>query len=141
MASRNLYLRLSLVTVPVSMQPATTRARRIQLKMLNPDTGGRLKQRMVDEETEEEVAHTAAARGYEYDKGRYVTIEPEELEALEQQRMESKKVIELEQFVPADGVPDEYLSAPYYLVPQDEMAAEAYAVIRDALARSGKIGL
>ena len=141
MASRTLYLRLSLVTVPVTMQPATTRAKRIQLRMLNPETGTRLKERMVDRETEAEVPHTEAARGYEYEKGRFVTIEPHELEQLEQQRMESKKVIELEQFVPADGVPAEYFATPYYLLPQDEMAAQAYAVIRDALKRTGSIAL
>jgi DNA end-binding protein Ku len=141
MASRNLYLRLSLVTVPVTMQPATTRAKRIQLRMLNPDTGTRLKERMIDAETEMEVAHDEAARGYEYEKGRFVTIEPDELEQLEQQRMDSKKVIELEQFVAADGVPAEYFATPYYLLPQDEMATEAYAVIRDALKRTGTIAL
>lgn len=96
---------------------------------------------MVDAETEAEVPHTGAARGYEYEKGRFVTIEPHELEQLEQQRMESKKVIELEQFVPADGVPAEYLATPYYLLPQDEMAAQAYGVIRDALKRTGTIAL
>jgi hypothetical protein len=77
------------MTVPVTLKPATTRAKRIQLRMLNPETGARLKKRMVDSETEEEVEHTSAARGYEYDKG-----------------------------------PLYHAGAPYYLLPQDDMATE-----------------
>ena len=132
------FLRLSLVSCPVYLSPATSEAKRIRLNQLNAETGNRLKQQLVDSETGEVVERDQIVRGYEYDRGRYVTIDDEELKELQ---IESSKIIDLDQFVGRDEVDPVYLDAPYYIYPDGELADEAFRVIGEAMAHKNKVGL
>jgi DNA end-binding protein Ku len=132
------FLRLSLVSCPVYLSPATSESRRIRLNQLNAETGNRLKQQLVDAETGELVERDQIVKGYEYDRGRYVTISDEELKELQ---IESSKIIDLDQFVDRDGVDPVYLDAPYYIYPDGELADEAFRVIGEAMVQKGKVGL
>jgi len=132
------FLRLSLVSCPVYLSPATSEAKRIRLNQLNAETGNRLKQQLVDAETGEIVERDQIAKGYEYDRGRYVTISDDELKELQ---IESSKIIDLDQFVDRDAVDPVYLDAPYYVHPDGDLADEAFRVIGEAMAKKGKVGV
>jgi DNA end-binding protein Ku len=132
------FLRLSLVSCPVYLSPATSEAKRIRLNQLNAETGNRLKQQLIDAETGEVVERDQIAKGYEYDRGRYVTISDDELKELQ---IESSKIIDLDQFVDRDEVDPVYLDAPYYIYPDGELADEAFRVIGEAMAQKGKVGV
>jgi DNA end-binding protein Ku len=132
------FLRLSLVSCPVYLSPATSEAKRIRLNQLNAETGNRLKQQLVDSETGEVVERDQIAKGYEYDRGRYVTISDDELKELQ---IESSKIIDLDQFVDRDDVDPVYLDAPYYIYPDGELADEAFRVIGEAMGQKGKVGI
>lgn len=132
------FLRLSLVSCPVYLSPATSEAKRVRLNQLNAETGNRLKQQLVDSETGDVVERDQIVKGYEYDRGRYVTITDDELKELQ---IESSKIIDLDQFVDRDGVDPVYLDAPYYVYPDGELADEAFRVIGEAMSKAGKVGL
>jgi DNA end-binding protein Ku len=133
------YLRLSLVTCPVLLYPAITQAEKTHFHQINKRTGNRLHQQMVDAETGKVVEKEDKGRGYELSKGKYVEIEPEELEAIQ---IESTHTIEIDSFVPKDEIDQRYLDKPYYIVPAGEkIAEEAFAVIRDAMKDKGRIAL
>jgi DNA end-binding protein Ku len=137
-ASWNGFLRLSLVTCPVYLVPASTEAKRIRLNQLNPDTGNRVAQQLVDSKTGESVDRDRIIKGYEFERGRYVTINDEELKELQ---IESSKVIDLDRFVDRDEVDPIYLDMPYYVYPDSEIAAETFRVIGEAMANKNKVGL
>jgi DNA end-binding protein Ku len=132
------FLRLSLVSCPVYLSPATSEAKRIRLNQLNAETGNRVKQQLVDAETGEVVERDQVVKGYEYDRGRYVTLSDDELKELQ---IESSKIIDLDQFVDRDDVDPVYLDAPYYVHPDGELADEAFRVIGEAMAKKGKVGV
>jgi DNA end-binding protein Ku len=132
------FLRLSLVSCPVYLSPATSEAKRIRLNQLNGETGNRLKQQLVDSETGEVVERDQIVKGYEYDRGRYVTISDDELKELQ---IESSKIIDLDQFVDRGEVDPVYLDAPYYVHPDGDLADEAFRVIGEAMAKKDKVGL
>ncbi len=133
------YLRLSLVTCPVVLYPATTQAEKTHFHRINKRTGNRLQQQMVDAETGAVVEKDDRGRGYELTKGKYVEIEEEELEAIQ---LESTHTIEIDKFVPKDEIDQRYLDKPYYIVPGGEkVGEEAFAVIRDAMADKGRVAL
>jgi DNA end-binding protein Ku len=132
------YLKLSLVTCPVVLYPATTTAEKTRFHQINKRTGNRLRQQMVDEETGRVVDKDNKGRGYEVSKGKYVPIEAEELDAVE---LESTHTIDIDEFVAADEIDQRYLDRPYYIAPDGKSAAEAFAVIRDAMKRKGKVAL
>jgi DNA end-binding protein Ku len=132
------FLRLSLVSCPVYLSPATSEAKRIRLNQLNAETGNRVKQQLVDSETGEVVERDQIVKGYEYDRGRYVEITDEELKELQ---IESSKIIDLDQFVDRGDVDPVYLDAPYYVHPDGELADEAFRVIGEAMAQKGKVGI
>ncbi len=132
------FLRLSLVSCPVYLSPATSEAKRIRLNQLNGETGNRLKQQLVDSETGEVVERDQIVKGYEYDRGRYVTLSDEELKELQ---IESSKIIDLDQFVDRGEVDPVYLDAPYYVHPDGDLADEAFRVIGEAMAKKDKVGL
>jgi DNA end-binding protein Ku len=137
-ATWNGHLRLSLVSCPVYLSPATTETKRIRLNQINPETGNRLKQQLVDSETGQVVERTQAAKGYEHDRYQYVLISDEELRALQ---VESSKIIELTRFVDRGEVDPVYLDAPYYVYPDGKIAVEAFQVIGQAMAAKGLSGL
>jgi len=133
------YLRLSLVTCPVLLYPATTQAEKTHFHQINKRTGNRLRQQMVDEETGKVVDRDDKGRGYELSKGKYIEIEENELEAIQ---IESTHTIDIDSFVPKDEIDQRYLEKPYYLVPGGEkVGEEAFAVIRDAMKDKGRVAL
>jgi DNA end-binding protein Ku len=95
------YLKLSLVTCPVAMYPASSQSEKTRFHQINRKTGNRLRQQMVDEKTGRVVEGDNKARGYELKRGSYVEIEPEELEAVE---VESTRAIDIDKFVPEDEI-------------------------------------
>jgi DNA end-binding protein Ku len=124
--------------LPVYLSPATTESKRIRLNQLNAETGNRLKQQLIDSETGEVVERDQIAKGYEFERGRYVTLDDDELKALQ---IESSKIIDLSQFVSRDEVDPVYLDAPYYVYPDGALATEAFRVIGEAMAAKGLVGL
>jgi DNA end-binding protein Ku len=132
------YLKLSLVSCAVALYNATSASERVSFNTLNRKTGNRLKQHMVDSVTEEPVDPSDRVKGYQVSKGQYVIVEDEDLEAL---KIESTKLIEIEAFVPEAEVDQIYLDSPYYLAPDDRVAEEAFAVIRDAMAAKEVVGI
>src|SRR6187397_670121 len=131
-------LKLSLVSCPVALYPASTSAEKTRFHMINKETGNRLKQQMVDSETGDVVESDQKGRGYELRKGKYVEIEPEELEAVQ---IESNHTIDIESFVPSEEIDQRYLNHPYYIAPDGKAAADAFAVIRDAMKDQDRVAL
>lgn len=137
-ASWSGFLRLSLVTCPVYLSPATTESKRIRLNQLNSETGNRVSQRLVDSKTGDELSRDQIVKGYEFDRDRYVTISDDELKDLQ---IESSKIIDLDRFVDRDQVDPLYLDAPYYVYPDGEIATETFRVIGEAMVHTNKVGL
>lgn len=131
-------LKLSLVTCPVALYPASTTVERTRFHMINTETGNRLKQQMVDSETGEVVEKEQKGRGYEVSKGEYVQIEKEELESVQ---LESNHTIDIDNFVPRDEIDRRYLDSPYYMVPDGNAGIDAFAVIRDAMKDQDRVAL
>src|SRR3954447_23111568 len=131
-------LKLSLVSCPVVLYPAATSVEKTRFHMINRETGNRLKQQMIDVETGDVVESDQKGRGYEVSKGKYVEIEPEELEAVQ---IESNHTIDIDSFVPRDEIDRRYLDRPYYIAPDGKTAVEAFAVIRDAMKDKDRVAL
>jgi DNA end-binding protein Ku len=132
------YLKLSLVSCPVALYPASTQAEKTHFHQINTRTGNRLRQQMVDEETGRVVEGDQKGRGYELSKGRYVPIEEAELKAVE---LESTHTIDIDSFVPKEDIDERFIEKPYYIVPNDETGEDAFTVIRDAMRDKGKVAL
>jgi DNA end-binding protein Ku len=132
------YLKLSLVSCPISLFPATSGREKISFHQLNRNTGNRIRYRKVDAETGEEVETADIIKGYEVDKGQYIELEPDELEAI---ALEAKRTMEIDKFVPKDEIDDLYLADPYYVVPDGEVGQQAFAVIRDAIRKEGMVAI
>jgi DNA end-binding protein Ku len=137
-ASWNGFLRLSLVSCPVSLVPATTEAKRVRFNQLNAKTGNRVQQQLIDSKTGEIVDRDQIVKGYEFDRGRYVTVTDDELKALQ---IESSKIIDLDRFVDRDDVDPVYLDTSYYVYPDGDLAAETFRVIGEAMGHKNKVGL
>jgi len=132
------YLKLSLVTCPVALTPATSEVEKVRFHTLNRRTGHRVVSRYVDSESGRPVAEDEQARGYARDESHLVVLEDEELEAV---RLESARAIDIESFVPALGVDWVWYDTPYYLTPDDPVGVEAYCVIRDAMRATETVGV
>jgi DNA end-binding protein Ku len=132
------YLKLSLVSCPIALFPATSEREKIRFHQLNKDTGNRIKYRTVDETTGDEVEGENIIKGYEVGKGDYVELNPEELDAV---AIESKHVIDIDQFIPVKEIDELYLKDPYYIVPDGEVGQQAFAVIREAIREEGMVAL
>jgi DNA end-binding protein Ku len=132
------YLKLSLVSCAVALYPATSSSSRVRFHTLRRATANRVKRQFIDPETGEPVESDEQVKGYEVGKGSYILIEDEELDAI---RIESTHTIEIESFVPRDQVDERYLETPYYIAPDDKVAQEAFAVIRDSMRERGKAGV
>jgi DNA end-binding protein Ku len=132
------YLRLSLVTCPIELFPATSQAEKTHFHQINVKTGNRLRQQMIDEETGRVVDTEHKGRGYEVSKGRYVPIDEDELKAVE---IESTHTVDIEGFVPKADIDKRYLDKPYYITPAGKAGAEAFAVIRDAMKDKDRVAL
>jgi DNA end-binding protein Ku len=132
------YLKLSLVSCPIALNPATSSSERVSFRQINRKTGHRLRQQMVDDETREPVDAVDRAKGYEVAKNEFMVIEDEDLEGLE---IESNHTIEIDSFVPAAQIDKRFYDSPYYIVPNDKVGQEAFAVIRDAMKGKGVVAL
>jgi DNA end-binding protein Ku len=132
------YLKLSLVSCPVALFPASSEREKISFHQINKKTGNRIKYRKVDAETGDEVESSDIVKGYEVGKGEYIEIEPEELEAI---AIESKRTIEIDEFVPKKEIDELYLNSPYYIVPDGDVGQQAFAVIREAIRKEGMVAL
>ena len=131
-------LKLSLVSCPVLLYPASTSADKTRFHMINKETGNRLKQQMVDAESGEVVEGDQKARGYELKKGEYIEIEKDELDAVQ---LESNHTIDIDSFVPRDEIDKRYLYHPYYIAPDGKAGVDAFAVIRDAMKDQDRVAL
>jgi DNA end-binding protein Ku len=132
------YLKLSLVSCPIALYPATSSSERVSFNRINRKTGNRLKQQQVDAETGDPVEKEDIGRGYEIGKGQYLQIEDDELEKI---RIESTHTLEIDSFVPRSEIDDRYLDSPYYVAPTEKVGQEAFAVIRDAIREKGMVAL
>jgi DNA end-binding protein Ku len=132
------YLKLSLVSCPIVLYPATSEREKISFHQINKKTGHRIKYRKVDAETGDEVESDEIVKGYEVAKGEYLELDPEELEAI---AIESKRVIDIDEFVPKNEIDELYLNNSYYIVPDGEVGKQAFAVIRDAIKQEGMVAI
>jgi DNA end-binding protein Ku len=131
-------LKLSLVSCPVLLYPASTTAEKTSFHMINKETGNRLKQQMVDSETGDIVENDQKARGFELKRGKYIEIEKEELEAVQ---IESNHTIDIDSFVPREEIDKRYFNHPYYIAPDGKAGIDAFAVIRDAMKNQDRVAL
>jgi DNA end-binding protein Ku len=132
------FLKLSLVSCPVQLFPATTTKERVTFNLLNRETGNRLKRRLVDPDTGEEVDSANQVKGYQVAKNEYIIIEEEEIDAV---AIESTHTIDIETFVPRSEIDETYFDTPYYLAPDGKMGEEAFAVIREAMRDKDVVGI
>jgi DNA end-binding protein Ku len=129
------FLKLSLVTISVRLYTAATEKERIRFHMIHEPTGERVRQQLVVPGVGP-IERDEVVKGYEYEKGHYVTVEPDDLKRL---RLETTDTIDITEFV--EEVDPIYFDAPYYLVPDGSVAEQGYRVIREALRESGKMAI
>jgi DNA end-binding protein Ku len=132
------YLKLSLVSCPIALFPASSEREKISFHQLHKQTGNRIKYRKVDAETGDEVESADIIKGYEVGKGQYLELEPEELESI---AIESKLTIEIDEFVPRQEIDELYFNNPYFIVPDGEVGQQAFAVIREAIRKEGMVAI
>jgi Ku protein len=132
------FLKLSLVTCPVALYPASSLSERTHFHQINAKTKHRLRQQMVDEKTGEVVEAGQKSRGYELSEGKYVEIADDELKAV---RLESTHTIEIDNFVPRQDIDDRYRDKPYYVAPDGGTGLDAFTVIRDAMKAKDRVAL
>ena len=130
------YLKISLVNIPIKVFPATDAAATLSFNQLHAECQTRIQQKRWCPRCEREVPNTDLVKGYEFEKGRYVIVEEEDLEKV---RVESTRVINLEKFTDDTAIDPIYLERPYYLAPDGPVAKEAFAVIREGM--KGKAGI
>lgn len=131
-------LRLALVSCPIRLSPATTDKEKIRFHKLSRESGNRLRQQMIDPESGEPVGSDETVMGYEFEKGRYVTVEKKELDEL---KIESSDTINIERVVPASDVEPLYWDSPYLVEPDGKSGVDIFATLRDALTEKNVVGL
>jgi DNA end-binding protein Ku len=132
------FLRLSLVTCPVALYPATSESEKISFNQINRNTGHRIKYLKVDAETGDEVESADIIKGYKVDTDTYLQVTQEEIDAI---LPESSRTIEIDQFVPKSEIDELYLVRPYYIVPDGKVGQDAYAVIRETIRTMDRVAL
>ena len=132
------HLRLSLVTCPVTLYAATTEADAIRFNLINPQTNNRVRMKTTDAGTGEEVERSQLVKGYQVAKNQYVIFDQEEIDAV---KIESTKILDIEEFVPLKSIDRLYWDTPFHLVPSGKTGIEAFAVIRAAMAKKGMVGI
>ncbi|SHJ78044.1 DNA end-binding protein Ku [Aureimonas altamirensis DSM 21988] len=132
------YLKLSLVTCPVTMMPALTDQEKVRFHTLNAQTGNRVVSRYVDSETGKVVKEEDEARAWQRGEDDFVVVEDEEIDAV---GLESTRTIDIERFVKRDTVGWVWFDRPHYVMPSDPVGEEAFVVIREAMAATGTAGL
>jgi DNA end-binding protein Ku len=132
------FLRLSLVTCPIALFPATSESEKISFSQINKKTGSRIRYLKVDADTGEEVPNDEIIKGYQVDKDRYLEVTKDELENI---ALESTRTIEIDEFVPRKEIDDLYLVRPYYIIPDGKVGHDAFAVIRETIRAMDKIAI
>ena len=132
------FLRLSLVTCPVALFPATSESEKVSFNQINKKTGHRIKYQKVDADTGEEVSNEDIIKGYKVDSDRYLEVSKDELDNI---ALESTRTIEIDEFVPRSEIDDLYLVRPYYIVPDGKVGHDAYAVIRETIRSLDQVAL
>jgi DNA end-binding protein Ku len=132
------YLKLSLVSCPIALYTATSSAERVAFRQINKKTGNRLRQQLIDEESDDPIDPDDKGRGYEVEKGVYLRVEDDEIDAV---AIESSHTIDIDSFVPKSEIDERYVESPYYLIPENKVALEAFAVIRDAMRGKAMVAL
>src|SRR5580693_7124051 len=132
------FLRLSLVTCPVALYPATSESEKVSFNQLNRKTGHRIKYAKVDADTGEEVANEDIVKGYKVDTDTFVEVTKEELENV---ALESTRTIEIDEFVNRTEIDPRYLIRPYYLRPDGKVGHDAFAVIRETIREMNKVAI
>jgi DNA end-binding protein Ku len=132
------FLRLSLVTCPVALYPATSDAEKVSFNQINRKTGHRIKYAKVDADTGEEVASDDIVKGYKVDTDTYIEVTKDELDDI---ALESTHTIEIDEFVPRADIDSRYLIRPYYLVPDGKVGHDAFAVIRETIRSMDKVAI
>jgi len=132
------FLRLSLVTCPIALFPATSEAEKVSFNQINKHTGNRIKYLKVDADTGDEVSSDDIVKGYKVDKDTYVQITKEELDEI---AVESARTIDIDEFVPKSEIDDLYLVRPYYIIPEGKVGHDAFAVIRETIRAMDKVAL
>src|SRR6202051_2144057 len=132
------FLRLSLVTCPVALYPATSEAEKISFNQINKNTGHRIRYLKVDADTGEEVSSEDIVKGYQIDRDRYLEVTKDELENI---ALESTRTIEIDEFVPRSEIDDLYLVRSSYITPDGKVGHDAYAVIRETIRSLDKVAL
>ena len=141
MAARPIWrgnLRLALVACPVALYSARHDRRSVRFNMINPKTGHRIKMVTQDAETGEEISRGDTVKGYEYEKNHYVIMTDEDFESV---KVESSSTMMVEKFVDAASIDPIYYESAYYLAPDGKGADDVYAVLRDAIEKTGKVAL
>jgi DNA end-binding protein Ku len=132
------YLRLSLVSCPIALYPATSESEKVRFHQLHKQTGNRIRYLKVDADTGKEVDSDDIVKAYEVSKGKYIEITDEDLEAVS---VDSNRTIDIDQFVPRDEIDDLYNVRPYYIAPEGKIGADAFVTIREAIAATDKVAL
>jgi DNA end-binding protein Ku len=132
------FLRLSLVTCPVALYPATSESEKVSFNQINKKTGHRIKYAKVDAETGEEVTNDDIVKGYKVDTDTYIEVTKDELDDI---ALESTHTIEIDEFVPKSDIDSRYLIRPYYLVPDGKVGHDAFAVIRETARSMNKVAI
>jgi DNA end-binding protein Ku len=132
------FLRLSLVTCPVALYPATSDTEKVSFNQINRKTGHRIKYAKVDAESGEEVAAEDIMKGYKIDTDTYIEVSKDELDDV---ALESTRTIEIDEFVPKSDIDGRYLIRPYYLVPDGKVGHDAFAVIRETIRSMNKVAI
>ena len=131
------YLKVSLVTIPVKVFPATESAATLSFNQLHAECKTRIQQKRWCPSCDREVPNTELVKGYEYEKGHYVVVSEEDIEKV---RVESSRVIDLSQFTDVTDIDPIYVDKSYYLAPDGPMASESFAVMREGMAGKAGIG-
>jgi DNA end-binding protein Ku len=132
------FLRLSLVSCPVALYPATSESEKISFNQLNRKTGHRIKYAKVDADTGEEVANEDIVKGYKVDTDTFIEVTKDELENV---ALESTRTIEIDEFVEKSEIDPRYLIRPYYLRPDGKVGHDAFAVIRETIREMNKVAI
>jgi DNA end-binding protein Ku len=132
------YLKLSLVTCPVAMVPATTDEEKVRFHTLNRKTGNRVVSQYVDSMSGKPVDEDDEVKGYQRGEHEYVMLEDDEISAV---ALESTRTIDIEMFVPRESIDWIWYDKPHYLTPDDPVGEEAFSVIRDAMEATGRVGI
>jgi DNA end-binding protein Ku len=126
-----------LVNIPVALYSATQSKQRVDLDMLRDSDRSRIRYKRVAEADGKEVPWEHIVKGYEYDKGEYVVLEPEDFKRVQ---LKSNQLVDIKEFVDLDDIDSRFFDEPYFLVPE-KSGAKAYQLLHDALTQSGKVGV